>query len=111
MKHVGHRLLLILLVVLAGACSQEKPASAERPVSEKGEKLYVVRGIIMSRNAADNSLSINHEAIPGFMAAMQMDFVVRGASIDTLPADKSRIEANLHVTDTSYWITDVKKIP
>lgn len=107
MKRVGLYLLLILTV----ACSQEKPASAERPTSEPGEKLYVVRGIILSRNAEENSLHVDHEEIPGFMAAMQMDYVVRGAKIDTLPADKSRFEAKLHVTDNSYWITDVRKIP
>jgi hypothetical protein len=104
------RLVLCLLLV-AAACSQDvKPAPATE-TSEKGEKLYVVRGVIMSRNPGDNSLSLNHEEIPGFMAAMQMDYVVRGATIDTLPADKSRIEAKLHVTNTGYWITDVKKIP
>jgi hypothetical protein len=70
-----------------------------------------VRGIVMSRNAEDNSLNLDHEAIPGFMEAMTMDYVVRGAKVATLPPDKSRIEAKLHVTDRSYWITDVKKIP
>ena len=40
-----------------------------------------------------------------------MDYSVRGAKVGELPADGSRIEAKLHVTDRAYWITDVKKIP
>lgn len=86
-------------------------AEKERPLSEAGEKLYAVRGVVISRNAADNSLKVDHEAIPGFMEAMVMDYNVRGAEVQTLPADKSRIEAKLHVTDRAYWITDIKRIP
>lgn len=80
-------------------------------MSEPGEKLYVVRGVIVSRNESSNSVFMDHEEIKGFMAAMKMDYAVRGADVKTLPPDKSRIEAKLHVTDRAYWITDVKQIP
>ena len=93
-------------VLLLLACGDK-----ERPLSEAGERLYTVRGVVVSRSAADNSLKVDHEAIPGFMEAMVMDYNVRGAEVGTLPADKSRIEAKLHVTDRAYWITDVKRIP
>lgn len=105
MKRVVVFVVAALLVVVA--CSEEKP----RPLSEPGEKLYTVRGTILSRDAAENSLRLDHEAIPGFMEAMTMDYKVRGAEVAALPADKSRIEARLHVTDRAYWITDVKRIP
>ena len=101
----------LLLIAIATACSQDATPKPVTATSEKGEKLYVIRGVITSRNPGDNSLNLDHEAIPGFMEAMQMEYVVRGANIDTLPPDKSRIEAKLHVTGTGYWITDVKKIP
>ena len=70
-----------------------------------------MRGVVVSRDAAGNSLKVDHEAIPGFMEAMVMDYNVRGAKVEALPADRSRIEAKLHVTDRAYWITDVKRIP
>lgn len=98
---------LLLVVFLLFACAKEK----QLPLSVPGEKLYPVRGIVLSRNAADNSLRLDHEEIPGFMSAMTMDYNVRGTDVETLPADKKRIEAKLHVTDTAYWITDVKQIP
>lgn len=103
------RLSVIPVLVLLFACSggDDQP----RPLSEPGEKLYTVRGVILSRDASGNTLNLDHEAIPGFMEAMAMDYGVRGAKVETLPADKTRIEAKLHVTDRAYWITDVKAIP
>jgi hypothetical protein len=100
---------LSLLLVALLACAGEKPAS--RPVSEPGEKLYTVRGVILSRDASRNSVHMDHEAIPGFMAAMKMDYDVRGTDVGALPPDKTRVEARLHVTERSYWITDVKTVP
>jgi len=99
------RLAAVLVFVLL-ACAEK-----ERPPSEAGERLYTMRGVVVSRDAAGNSLKVDHEAIPGFMEAMVMDYNVRGAKVEALPADRSRIEAKLHVTDRAYWITDVKRIP
>ena len=99
--------LLLLFVAVFACADREQP----RPLSEPGEKLYVVRGVILSRDAERNTLNVDHEAIPGFMEAMIMDYAVRGAKVAELPADKKRIEAKLHVTERGYWITDVKPIP
>lgn len=101
------RATLLLVILFLVACGDEKP----RPVSEPGEKLYPIRGVIITRNAGDNSLRLSHEAIAGFMAAMTMDFSVRGADVKSLPANGERIEATLHVTDRAFWITDVKQVP
>ena len=107
MKRAAVCLVILFLLSLMGACAKEKP----RPLSEPGEKLHTIRGAIVSRDTGDNSLRLNHEAVAGFMAAMTMDFPVRGADVKALPADGSRIEAKLHVTDRAYWITDVKQMP
>jgi hypothetical protein len=101
------RLSVFILLVLVAACSDDPP----RPLSEPGEKLYPVRGVILSRRAADNTVFLDHETIPGFMAAMKMDYAVRGAKVDQLPGNGTRVEAKLHVTQRAYWITDVKPIP
>jgi protein SCO1 len=101
------RIAILFVVLFLFACTEEKP----KPLSEPGERLYTVRGIVLSRNTADNSVNVDHEEIPGFMTAMKMDYSVRGADVKTLPADGKRIEAKLHVTDRAYWLTDVKQIP
>lgn len=96
---------LLLLLVALSACSEEKP----KPLSEPGERLFPLRGVILSRHVSENTLRIQHEAIDGYMAAMTMDFPVRGATVDQLPPDGSRIEAKLHVTERRFWVTDVAK--
>jgi protein SCO1/2 len=101
------RLALLLTLALVVACANEP----EKPLSEAGEKLYDVRGVILSRRASDNTVNMDHEEIPGFMAAMRMDYSVRGVKVAELPADGKRVEAKLHVTERAYWITDVKPIP
>jgi protein SCO1/2 len=103
------RFVLLVGLVLLFACAgdDERP----QPLSEAGEKLYTVRGVIKARDAGSNTVNLDHENIPGFMEAMVMDYSVRGARVAELPADRSRIEARLHVTDRAYWLTDVKKIP
>jgi protein SCO1/2 len=109
MKRGSIALLLVCVAVLCfGArCSREE----SKPLSEAGEKLFTVRGTILSRNASANTVFLDHDEIPGFMTAMKMDYAVRGADVSTLPADNKRIEAKLHVTDRAYWITDVKATP
>jgi len=104
MKRVSF--LLLLLALLSACEGDDRP----KPLSEPGEKLYVVRGVILSRDATSNTLNLDHERIPGFMEAMTMDYSVRGEKVGALPADKTRIEAKLHVTDRGYWITDVQAI-
>lgn len=99
--------LLVLALALL-ACSAEEKA---RPLSEPGEKLYTLKGKIVARDAADNTLRVDHEAIPGFMEAMTMDYSIRGAKVAQMPPDGTPVEAKLHVTDKAYWLTDVKKAP
>lgn len=101
------RAAVVFLTLALFACAGEEDA---KPLSVPGEKLYTVRGVILSRNPGMNSLNMDHEEIPGFMTAMKMDYSVRGAEVSKLPADKARVEAKLHVTDRSYWITEVKQI-
>src|ERR1700747_2217631 len=98
------RALIALVAIAALACAQK-----EKPTSVPGEKLFAMKGKIVARDANDNTLRVDHEAIPGFMKEMTMDYSVRGARVAELPPDGTRITAKLHVTDNAYWLTDVAK--
>ena len=91
------------------ACAKSKPS--QRPLSEPGEKTYSLKGVIVGRDVADNTLRVDHEQIPGFMEAMTMDYPVRGVAVGALPPDKSRVEGRLHVHDDNVWLTDIKRVP
>ena len=99
--------VLLILTLVLGACSGEKA----KPLSEPGEKLFTLQGKIVARDAADNTLRVDHHAITGFMEAMTMDYSVRGAKVTEMPPDGTSIEGKLHVTEKAYWLTDVKKVP
>jgi protein SCO1/2 len=101
--------LALIAVLLLAACGDR--GKKEKPLSVPGEKVYTLDGRITGRDAASNALSVDHKAIPGYMEAMTMDYPVRGASVQSLPRDNSRITARLHVIDTAYWLTDVKQVP
>ena len=94
----------LLALVMVSACGER-----EKPLSEPGERLYALNGTIVGRDTADSTVRVSHERIPGFMEAMTMDFSVRGATVNALPADGTRIAAELHVTDRAYWLTGVKR--
>jgi len=100
---------LIFIALLALACGDR--GKNDKPLSVPGEKLYPVEGKILGRDEPANSLLVDHKAIPGYMEAMAMDYPVRGTKVQSLPPDQSRITARLHVTDSAYWLTDVKQVP
>ena len=97
----------IVAVLFWIACSPK--VHEAKPVHEPGEKLYPLKGTIVSRDTSENTVRIDHEAVPGVMDAMTMDYSVRGASVAGLPADRSRFEATLHVADDRYWLSDFRK--
>ncbi len=101
--------LVFCLLFLLTACGDR--SRKEKPLSVPGEKLYTLEGKILGRDAAGNLLRIDHKAIPGYMEAMVMEYPVRGAQVQSLPADQSNITAKLHVTDSAYWLTDIRKVP
>ena len=103
------KVALLAAMLVALACAKATPP--EKPLSEGGEKLYAVRGVVVGRDAGDNTLRLDHEEIPGYMEAMIMDYPVRGEAVASLPADKTRVEARLHVHDDRVWLTDVKRVP
>lgn len=100
--------MLLFVAALAFACAGEKPS---KPLDVAGQKVYDMRGKVVGRTESDNTLRIDHEAIPGFMEAMTMDYSVRGAEVKALPPDGTRITARLHAANDVYWLTDVKKAP
>ncbi|HEX3577194.1 MAG TPA: copper-binding protein [Thermoanaerobaculia bacterium] len=100
---------LTFALLLALACGKAKVSNADKPLSVPGEKIYAMQGKIVGRDASENSLTIDHDAIPGYMEAMTMEYIVRGAKVDALPPNGTAIAATLHVTDDKgIWITAVR---
>lgn len=116
-------LYLLIALVLAG-CPREPgavptgtpeesrvPTGEAPPVPEipkSGENTYDLRGVIVSRDAIDNTLTVEHGPVDGLLDAGRAEYPLREARVEQAPADRSRIVATLHVTEGERWLTDVR---
>jgi protein SCO1/2 len=70
---------LVGVVVLAGCHSARNGDSAS--TSAQDFKVYKLRGEVVSTDAAKGAVTLNHEAIAGFMEAMTMPYKLKDATI------------------------------
>lgn len=82
---------LLLILVLPAGC-HSGPAEPAQQVSSQQVKVYKLRGRVVSTDAAKDELTVNHEAIPGFMEAMTMPYKLKN------PNDLSRLHAGDMIT-------------
>ena len=93
------RLLMTTIIALAAiACSKQNK-----------EVTYPMTATIVSRDPAKNSVNLDNKEVPGKMAAMKMDYELRGAKVSELPPDGTPVEVTMHDVNGSYYVTDVKK--
>ena len=70
----------MLAAALVAGC-HSGPAPESHAASHSSYKTYALRGKIVSTNAATSEITVNHQAIPGFMEAMTMPYRVKNANI------------------------------
>ncbi len=103
MKSLALATGIVALWLSSLACSQRESPAPAGPL-----RRYPLKGVIVSVDAARSSISVAHEAVPGFMEAMTMAFPVREARevlVILRPGDK--IEATLVVEGSRYWIEKI----
>ncbi len=71
--------LLLGTAVLAGCRSGQKSDTAAS--SSQNFKVYKLRGKVVRTDSAKGEVTLNHEAIPGFMEAMTMPYKLKDANI------------------------------
>jgi protein SCO1 len=88
MRHVVRSLLcgLALVLAMAGCHSNARPQAT---VPSGPAKQYAVKGIIVGTDPAHGEVTVDSEAIPGFMEAMTMPYKVKDANVlqDLHPGD------------------------
>jgi protein SCO1 len=72
-------LILLALLSLAGCHSGSK--SESQSSAESSVKTYKLRGKVVSTNAAAGEVTLDHEAIPGFMEAMTMPYKLKDGNV------------------------------
>lgn len=106
MRQVVRPLLYGLMITLpmAGCRSNSRPAAQ---VQSAPVKQYAVKGIIVGTDLAHGEVTVDSEAIPGFMDAMTMPYKVKDANVlqDLHPGD--HMTGVLLVGDDSTFLDQI----
>ena len=90
---------ILLLLVAGAACRREAPKSRE-PVRQ-----FPLKGVIQKVDRARSEITVQHEAVSGFMDAMTMTFPVRDdPQVVGILAPGDKIEATLSLQGDQYWL-------
>jgi protein SCO1/2 len=91
----ARRSLAWVLVILGAACSRsEKQTQADAENIHPDEQRYPLHGEIVAINREHKKLTISHEAIPGLMPAMTMEFRADDGDLASVTSGE-RIRAEL----------------
>jgi protein SCO1/2 len=78
-------------------------------LAQAGTTNYLVCGVLKGVKQAEHELIIAHEAIPNFMDAMTMPFIVKDAAMLANVAIGEKITCQLHLTETESWIDHIEQ--
>jgi protein SCO1/2 len=70
---------MLAAIMIAGCHGSPKPDS--QSAADSSFKVYKLRGKVVSTNAASGEVTLDHEAIPGFMEAMTMPYKLKDANV------------------------------
>jgi len=94
----------LLLLVVAAGCDRKNP---QPPAGNPAVKTYDVHGIVRQIAPDRHTATIQHQAVPGYMGAMTMDFTVKDTNElkDISPDDE--ITFKLMVSHDDDWIEGI----
>lgn len=73
-------LTILAAAVLLPGC-HKTPTQDQTSAANAGYKVYKLKGKVISTNAKTGEVTVNHQAIPGFMEAMTMPYKVKDPSV------------------------------
>src|ERR1700710_2418365 len=94
-----------LLLVVAAGC---KPEPVKSKAGESSAKTYEAHGVVRQINSDRHTATIQHDAIPGFMSAMTMDFTVRATNELNGIAPDDEINFKLVVGENDSWVENIR---
>lgn len=94
------RALVLLLI-----CSAAQSACRSRATGP--EQRYPIKGKVVSVEKRDSTVTIAHEAIPGYMDSMTMPFKLKDERLLKDLAEGDRVQATLVIKGLQSWLEDV----
>jgi protein SCO1/2 len=107
MKKFVPVLAVVLIFFIFVSCSkQEEP----KETSEVQAEVYDVAGMVVSLDSENNTITIAHEDIPGFMSAMTMGFHVKDSTLLEGVQPEDSIQFELTVSEGEMWVSAIQKL-
>jgi len=104
-------LLIFLALFFAFACQPNNESSKSLTPTKAAEiQTYKVVGVVKNIDADAGKITLDHEEIPGYMAAMEMTEAVSDAKMLETVKSGDKIEFELQRTGSNLLITKLSKI-
>lgn len=97
----------VALLALVVGCKPDSPAPTAG--ASTNQTVYAVRGVVQAIPSDHRHVSIKHEKIPGYMAAMTMEFTVKDTNSLNGFAPGDEVSFSLVVTADDDWIENLKR--
>ena len=97
------------LVLIVGLLLLSVSISCRRETASQPPKRYPLKGKVVSIEKNSNTLVVDHEAIPNFMSAMTMPYIVKPASQLDLVTPGDTITGDVVVQEDQhlYWLENI----
>ena len=102
------RLLFFALLLAFAGCKPAAPIPSDSAPAKP--QTYAARGVVQKISPGQLRATIKHEAVPGYMGAMTMEFPARDTNVLNGIAVGDEITFTLAVTETNDWIENVQRV-
>lgn len=99
---------IVLALLLAVASFSFVGCTSSTGEKDK-EKIYDIKGKVISTDAEKKSIRLDHEDIPGFMAAMEMPFDVESVKLLEGLKAGDQVQGKLKVKSGKYTLIELQK--
>jgi Cu/Ag efflux protein CusF len=101
-------------ISLDAACEVPPDAAARMLVANQANQRpvatqhYALRGRVVSLDRAGRTVTVDHQAIPGFMGAMTMSYPVKSERLLDLVSPNDHITATIVRVGDEYWLDGIE---
>lgn len=92
--------IVTLSILIASGCRSKQSSPSANSASTANAKVYPLRGTVVSTDPSKGEITVDHQAIPGFMEAMTMPYKLKNPSIISELHPGDRITADVLVSSS-----------